>query len=55
MNSIETVKKCNAWAEAVLRRDVMEADCMNFVELADKMCNNIVYLTTKFLKENNEL
>ena len=37
MNSIEVIKKCKTWADIVLRREVMEANCHNFPELADKM------------------
>jgi len=31
-------------AEAILKREVMEADCLNFGELVDKMAEDIVKL-----------
>ena len=37
-------------AEAILRREVMEANCQNFTELADKMAQQIVNICDDYNK-----
>ena len=40
-------------AEAILRREVMEANCLNFSELADKMAKHIINLCDRELNNEN--
>jgi len=50
-------------AEAILRREVMEANCLDFPELADKMATHIINICDAILEKpdwlaqetNNEL
>jgi hypothetical protein len=39
-------------AEAILRREVMEADCLDFTELSDKMAKQIINICDNLLKNN---
>jgi len=48
---IEGLKLINSKAEVILRREVMEADCLNFSELADKMSNHIKNICNQLIKE----
>lgn len=39
-------------AETILRREVMEANCLNFADLADKMAEHIIKICEYILKNN---
>lgn len=49
MESRKIFKQIETRAEIILRREVMEANCLNFVELADKMSKQIITLCKKGL------
>jgi hypothetical protein len=38
-------------AEAILRREVMEANCSNFTELADKMAEGIINICNEIINK----
>jgi len=42
MTDKEKLLHIQARAEHILRREIMEADCMFFTELADKMAQQII-------------
>ena len=45
----EDIKLIKFKAEAILRREVMEADCQNFTHLADKMAQQIINICNEEL------
>lgn len=48
----ENIELIKFKAEAILRREVMEANCLNFPDLADKMSNQIIRICDYILKNN---
>ena len=48
MTAEDALKVCKARAMNIQYRDVMEANCHNFTELADKMADAIVFICDNY-------
>jgi len=54
MTNKEAINLIRTKADIVLRREIMEANCLNYTDLADRMCKHIITICDNILEEKYE-